>query len=69
MPALWSGEFPVTAVDDVAGTLTISVDSGATILMEPRFKAKALSITVTMDGVPVPAQVGDVYRVQVRAEQ
>lgn len=67
MPALWSGEFPVTAVDEAAGTLTIGVDSGDTILMEQAYKARAVTVTVTMDGRPVPAQVGDTFRVQVRA--
>lgn len=70
MSASWTGEFPVTAVDPVAGTFTVSVDSGDTIIMEPRYKAQALTVTIHMDdAIPVPVQVGDTFRVQVRAVQ
>jgi hypothetical protein len=67
LPAFWSGEFPVTAVDPQAGTFTVSVDSGDAIIMEPQYQAQGLTVTVHMaDDTPVPVQVGDTVRVQVR---
>jgi hypothetical protein len=67
MAASWSGEFAVTAVNPTDGTMTIDCP-GAQIIMEAQYKAADMQVVVTMDGVAVPAQVGDVFLVRVRRQ-
>lgn len=61
--AAWTADLPVTAVDNAAGTFTASTADPNVIVMAAATRAKALSVTVTMDdGIAVPVIVGDVLR-------